>query len=260
MPTSPKLAGAGSRSLDGVLAVARSAALNVDGLLAPDVLGWFASPAEGIAAGIESVTGAEETVAALSRLAPSTLTVVEGVFAGRASWAEVRRQTADEVETCIVGCREDAGGSAVRLVWVRALLVPPAEVGHEGSIPEAGAIMQRYFDDLQDARFRDAAENFTEDTIYSHPPYGGGAERVLYVGRDALWNGFRDDRGESPVRQVITGLWQKRSRVFVEGVIEGVANGGTFLSTAQITGQGKIARYVAFYSSRRLVAAGGCVG
>ena len=102
------------------------------------------------------------------------------------------------------------------------------------------------------SRFGDAASHFTAETIYSHPPYAGGRERVLYRGRDALARGFVTDRGASPARQIISALWQRGSRVFIEGVIEGIPRGGSFFSTAQLSAEGKIARYVAFYSARRI--------
>jgi hypothetical protein len=38
----------------------------------------------------------------------------------------------------------------------------------------------------------------------------------------------------------------------IEGVIEGIPDCGTFFSTAQITPEGEIARYVAFYSATRI--------
>jgi len=60
--------------------------------------------------------------------------------------------------------------------------------------------------------------------------------------------------GPSPARQIITDCWQRGGRVFVEGIIEGIPDGGTFFSTAQITQEGEIARYVAFYSATRIPA------
>ena len=44
------------------------------------------------------------------------------------------------------------------------------------------------------------------------------------------------------MRQVISTFSQHGDRAFVEGVIEGISNGGTFFSTAQITSGGEIAR------------------
>jgi hypothetical protein len=40
--------------------------------------------------------------------------------------------------------------------------------------------------------------------------------------------------------------------VFVEGIIEGIPNGGTFFATGQMSPEGEIARYVAFYSATRI--------
>ena len=40
--------------------------------------------------------------------------------------------------------------------------------------------------------------------------------------------------------------------MFVEGVIDGIPHGGAFVS-AQLTARGEIARYVAFYSARRML-------
>ena len=239
-------------------------------VLAPDVWAWMSSPEQGLAAAIESVRGANDTANALASLAPSSITVVGAVHSDDACWVEVTRAGDGEPETCIAGLTYDGAGAVARLVWLRAPLVPvhgrdaprlPAATGGDLSTgaddPPARAqdgrpILERYFADLVSSSFTAAAAHFTVDTIYSHPPYGGGTERVLYSGREALVRGFVTDRGPSPVRQVITGLWQRGGRMFVEGVIEGIPNGGTFFSTAQLSPDGEIARYVAFYSARRI--------
>ena len=160
-------------------------------------------------------------------------------------WAEVTRAGDREPpETCIVGLTCDEVGAVSRLVWLRAPLAPPWNDDEEASVADGRPVLERYLADLQQSRFREAAAHFTADTLYSHPPYAGGTERVLFQGREALANGFATERGPSPVRQVITDLWQR--------VIEGIPNGGTFFSTAQITSGGEIARYVAFYSAERI--------
>ncbi|MBV8219653.1 MAG: hypothetical protein JO325_14400 [Solirubrobacterales bacterium] len=146
----------------------------------------------------------------------------------------------------------DTAGAASRLVWLRAPLDPAGQANTENAAPDGRPILERYFADLMSSRFRDAALHFAGDTIYSHPPYAGGNERVLYRGREALERGFVTDRGPSPVRQIISGLWQQGNRVFVEGVVEGIPHGGSFFATAQLSAEGKIARYVAFYSARRI--------
>ncbi len=235
--------------------------------LAPDVQTWLASPSQGLAAGIESVHGAAATIDALARLAPSGLTVVAAVTSEDCCWAEIARRGGGEPETCLAGLTYGATGLLTRLVWLRAPLVAGREVDGagaasdgqtpdgrtgDGRTPDGRTILERYFADLSNSRFREAAANFTVDTLYSHPPYAGGTERVLFDGREALWRGFVELRGPSPVRQIITGFWQQAERVFVEGVIEGIPNGGSFFATGQISPEGEIARYVAFYSAQRI--------
>ena len=232
--------------------------------LAPEVQTWLASPSQGLMAGIDSVHGAEATIDALARLAPSGLTVVGAVASEDACWAEIARRGEGEPETCLAGLTYGATGQVTRLVWLRAPLVAGGEVdgaarevdgaggASGGRTPDGRTILETYFADLTNSRFREAAGNFTVDTLYSHPPYAGGTERVLFDGREALWRGFVELRGPSPVRQIITGFWQQGERVFIEGVIEGIPNGGTFFATGQISAEGEIARYVAFYSSQRV--------
>jgi hypothetical protein len=220
--------------------------------LAPDVQAWLASPEQGLKAGIDSVHGVEATIDALERLAPSGLTVVGAVASEHASWAEIERRGEGEPETCLAGLTYDATGQVTRLVWLRAPLVPGREVGGADASLDGRATLERYFADLTNSRFREAAGNFTVDTLYSHPPYAGGMERVLFDGREALRRGFVELRGPNPVRQIITGCWQRGDRVFVEGVIVGIPNGGTFFATGQISPEGEIARYVAFYSGQRV--------
>jgi hypothetical protein len=113
-------------------------------------------------------------------------------------------------------------------------------------------VLEGYFAALMNSRFGEAAAHFTRDTLYSHPPYAGGNERVLFRGREALLRGFVELRGPSPARQIVTGFWQQGDRVFLEGIIEGIPNGGSFFSTADISRGGEIARYVAFYSATRI--------
>jgi hypothetical protein len=223
----------------------------VGSFLAPDVQTWVASPEQGLTAAIDSIRGAERTADALARLAPSRLTVVATVLSDDACWAEITRRRDGDAETCIAGLTYDTDRVS-RLVWLRAPLVPASEVDEEIQVPDGRPILERYFTDLMNSRFREAAAHFTSDTIYSHPPYAGGTQRVFYGGREALWHGFETERGPSPVRQVIAGFWQRGGRAFIEGVIEGIPNGGTFFSTAQISSEGEIARYVAFYSARRI--------
>src|SRR5690348_7765658 len=70
--------------------------------LATDVQTWLASPEQGLKAAIESVHGAEATIEALARLAPSGLTVIGAVASGDTCWAEIARRGEGEPETCLV--------------------------------------------------------------------------------------------------------------------------------------------------------------
>jgi hypothetical protein len=219
-------------------------------VLAIDVCTWVADPQQGAAAAVDSFDGVDATREALARLTPSELTVAAAVGTDRTCWGELTRRGDADPETCLVGLTLDATGPVRRLVLLRAPLVPP--VAAEESAPSGRPILQAYFDDLMNSRFREAAAHFSIDTLYSHPPYAGGSKRVLFSGRDALWRGFAIERGPSPVRQVITGFWQHGDRAFIEGVIEGIPDGGTFFSTAQLNSNGEITRYVAFYSARRI--------
>lgn len=236
-------------ALEKTLALAEGSGYANLSFLASDVRTLMASPEQGLRAEVEAHNGAEETARALGRLAPSTLRVVGAADSNDATWAEI---TSSEHETCVVGLSHDRAGAVSRLVWLRAPLVP-ASVGDTGNTaPDARSILERYFADLMSSRFGDAASRFTADTIYSHPPYAGGSERVLYRGRHALERGFVTDRGPSPARQIISALWQRGDRVFIEGVVDGIPHGGSFFSTAQLSAEGEIARYVAFYSARRI--------
>jgi hypothetical protein len=246
-------------ALDRVLAVAggseravRGSGRTAGGCLAPDVHAWLASPEQGLSAAIESASGAQAATDALARLAPSSLEVVGAVASDDACWAEITRRGDGELETCITGLTYGRAGRVSRLVWLRVPLAPDRGFEASDAVPEGRTILEQYFTDLTSSRFREAAAHFTVDTIYSHPPYAGGTKRVLFEGREALARGFAVERGPSPVRQIITGFWQKGDRAFVEGVIEGIPDGGTFFSTAQISAGGEIARYVAFYSATRI--------
>jgi hypothetical protein len=241
-----------SSALQPAAALASGSPETVGGFLASDVQAWLASPQQSLSSDIESVSGAEDAAAALSRLAPSNLTIIATVRSSRICWAEIDRRADGEEETCTVGLTYNDDGEVSRLVWLRVPLVPASQVDAEPSSPDARPVIECYFADLMRSQFREAAGRFSLDTIYSHPPYRGGTERVLFLGRDALWRGLVTERGPSPARQVITGFWQRHHRFFVEGVVEGIPNAGTFISTGEITPAGEIARYVAFYSSRRI--------
>jgi len=222
------------------------------GVLAPDVHAWHAGPERGLKAAIDFVQGAEAAAELLGGLAPSRVVVTAIVEGERSAWAELSCYGRGDQETCVAGLTYNAAGAVARLVWLRAPLVPACQPDVALDAPDGRPILERYFADLMSSRFAEAAAHFTPDTLYSHPPYRSGTARVLFRGREALRRGFIAERGPTPARQIITALWQRHGRVFVEGVIEGIPHGGTFFSTAQISSAGEIARYVAFYSAERI--------
>jgi ketosteroid isomerase-like protein len=242
----------GSDQLEQILALVEGSSRTHESWLARDVRTWLASPEHGLAAAVDSVSGARASTEALGRLAPSRVTVVGAVASGDACWVEVEARGEGEPETCIAGLTYEPGGGVSRLVWLRAPLVPPCKLDAGDAAPPARPVLEGYFAALMNSRFGEAAAHFTRDTLYSHPPYAGGYQRVLFRGREALRRGFVELRGPSPARQIVTGLWQQGDRVFVEGIIEGIPDGGSFFSTAEISRDGEIARYVAFYSATRI--------
>lgn len=252
--TSLHSARARERALEDTLALVEGTGRAVPDGLSPDVRAWLASPEQGLVAAVESFHGAQDVTDALARLGPSRLMVGATVISEDACWSEITRVGDDEPETCLAGLTYDAGGRVTRLIWLQAPLVPASGAGEGTAVPDARPLLERYFTDLMSSSFREAASHFTADTIYSHPPYVGGGQRVLFRGRDALRRGFETERGPSPARQIITEFWQRGARVFVEGVIEGIPDGGSFFSTAEVNAGGGIVRYVAFYVATRIPA------
>jgi hypothetical protein len=216
--------------------------------LAPDTRAWLADSGHGRRAELCVLSGADVVGSALERLDPAS-PVLEACFSTpEYCWAEVTRQN----ETCLVRCALHPGGLVRHLVLLRAPLVPSRRTGESTAAPPGRPTLERYFDDLMNARFEDAAAHFTSDTIYFHPPYSTNGEWALFRGRDALLQGWLTLRGPSPARQIITGYWQIRDRFFVQGVVDGIPHGGSFFSMGQLTNYGEISRYIAFYTARRI--------
>jgi hypothetical protein len=234
--------------------------------LSPDVTGWFSSPEQGVMFEAEHVLGPRDCSRQLVSLGPCAVAVLGSVLAEGHWWVELALAGERGPETCLAQFTLDGEERITEVVWLRASAVPGATSGtgeHSQNARGAGGsgdrsreargMLEDYFGDLQASRFDRAAQRFGADGIYSHPPYHPGEQRVLWHGRDAIRNGFTYERGDSPVRQIITDVAQSGSRAFVRGVVEGVPNGsgGTFLSTAEFSESGAITRYVAFYSAVR---------
>ena len=221
-------------------------------LLGAEVVAFLATPDQGLRAELTSLSDAAHVAVALASLGPCRLDVEAQATDGDQHWAEVTRTRRNEVETCLVGVHADPAGAATRLVWFRVGRVPDQAPADEVPAGDGRAAVDTYFHHLMHNRFAAATASFTDNCIYSHPPYRGMRDRVLCVGADALLDAFVNLRGESPVRQVVQTVVQSGRSVFVEGVVEGIPNGGTFAATARLGAGGRIERYVAFYAATRL--------
>ena len=56
----------------------------------------------------------------------------------------------------------------------------------------------------------------------------------------------------TPARATILCCVQQGSECFIEGVVDGIPNGGSFVSSVSLDDEGLIRRYVAFYSAPRV--------
>lgn len=220
--------------------------------LAEGVVGVFADRTQGIQAQATITRGRAATAEQIAALAPCEMRVEAHLVRPTSWWGEVTRRTADDVETCVLCADLDGDGNVDRLLSFRCEVIPEGNAPLRSTAASGHDALQRYFSHLGADRFEEAVAVFTPDCIYSHPPYRGAPERVLFIGSAELLDGFRNVRGPSPVRNTITRLEQDGSVVFLEGVVDGIPNGGTFVSTARLSPPGLIQRYVAFYVSERL--------
>ena len=116
---------------------------------------------------------------------------------------------------------------------------PSAWNGHD-----ARAALDTYLAHLEEGDFARAAGCFAGDALYSHPPYDATGDRVDVVGRDALRALF-ERRGRQPWRHRTIVAIQSGSHCLVEGDVEGL---GSFISSLSLDEDGRILRYVSFYT------------
>jgi SnoaL-like domain len=147
-------------------------------------------------------------------------------------------------ETLGASVRFDDDGAVARVLSFRAQLVePPApqrDSGHDGR-----AILDTYLARLEAAEFRAAADCFSDDVLYSHPPYAPGGPRVEHRGRAALAAGFAA-RGPRSWHHRVLVFAQDGDRCLVEGDVEGH---GVWLSSFSLDDDGLISRYCSFYAA-----------
>jgi ketosteroid isomerase-like protein len=117
---------------------------------------------------------------------------------------------------------------------------------------DAMAKIDEYFAALDDARFDSAAGCFSEDVVYSHPPYKdpriGGPGRATFAGRAELAAAFHR-RGRQDFDHEIVFSGQRGAHLLLEGVVHDAGGGvlGRFVSSATLDLDGLIRRYASFY-------------
>ena len=218
---------------------------------APDALHayWDGSGDETAARAIAS--GREEIRVALSAWpAPEALVAVQE---GNDGFVEGRLA---EGATFVAALQIDADRKIARCLSFHCPAVEPSP-SWSATAPQppgsARAVLDRYFESLSAGRFEDACACFSQDCLYSHPPYSAGAARAEFHGRAELLAGFENVRGVRPSRLTrIVCCVQNGSVCFIEGVVDGDPPGGSFVSSVALDSDGLIRRYVAFYSNSRV--------
>jgi hypothetical protein len=160
----------------------------------------------------------------------------------------------DRVATFCWSAQLDEDG---RLARVMCLDCAPVEPSPTWANPvaepaqDAASVLDRYFRHLGASEFPEAVACFSPDVVYDHPPYRPGTPRAVFHGRAELLDGFVNVRGPTASRQVVVSSLQTGRDCFIEGVVDGIPNGGSFVSSLTLDAEGLIQRYVAFYSPSR---------
>jgi hypothetical protein len=120
---------------------------------------------------------------------------------------------------------------------------------------EIQAQIDEYFHELDAARFENATTYFSADGMYLHPPYAPNTPRVAYAGTEELLAGF-EKRGAQTWEHFTDVSIQRGAYMMFEGhvLIDGTMEGptGCFISSATVDEDGKILRYLAFYTAPML--------
>jgi hypothetical protein len=153
------------------------------------------------------------------------------------------------VETFLASFQLHGDQIARQLVYTCSLVEPSCTWGapNSGTAPtDARALVDRYFEHLDAAEFEAAAECFSTDVLYSHPPYDPGQPRSEFRGRDELLAGFTRRRGARPKREHHIVLSpQHGTECFLEGFTIDQPVGCSFVSSLSLDADGRIQRYVA---------------
>ncbi len=151
----------------------------------------------------------------------------------------------------------DRDGSITRALVFRAQPVED-NAGTERENISGVAIQEKvdqYFAELDAARFEAATGYFSAGAFYLHPPYSPGGPRVAFRGGAEILAGFRG-RGPQDWAHLIDASIQRGAHLMFEGhaLVDGTPEGptGSFLCSATVDEEGKILRYLAFYTAPML--------
>jgi SnoaL-like domain len=128
----------------------------------------------------------------------------------------------------------------------------PTDVGADTVPADAVGAVHDYFSDLDAGRFAEAAGHFSDDVLYSHPPYRhtgiDDPQRIEFRGRAELQAAF-ERRGRASFDHEVLVAIQRGPHAMVEGVVRGLpgGGGGSFVSSLSLASDGTIRRYVSFY-------------
>ena len=167
-------------------------------------------------------------------------------------WLLEGRVESDPAETLVASftVRDDL---ITRQLVFRCELVGRPPGAQAATEHDALAAVERYFEHLEAADMPAAAECFSPDTVYSHPPYKHAPEegRAEFRGRAELLAGF-ERRGFRTVHHDLLVGAQHGSHFLVEGCTDDPPDGASFLSSVTLDADGRIDRYVALMTQPRV--------
>jgi ketosteroid isomerase-like protein len=165
----------------------------------------------------------------------------------------VESSTGEAFATFVASVQLDDDGLVGRyLSYMTAPAVVTAPSGTGPAPADAAEVVARYLEALDEGAFDEAADQFSADIVYSHPPYRhtgiDSTDRIVFRGRDELRAAFTA-RGKQRFDHRVVAIGQRGPHSLLEGVVEGLPGGGdgSFISSLTLDADGHIQRYVSFY-------------
>jgi hypothetical protein len=158
----------------------------------------------------------------------------------------------EPVHSFVAGLQLDGAGLIARYLTFRCAPTEDAAgtAMENPSGADAQAQLGAYFGKLEAGDFDAAKAYFTDDCLYSHPPYSHGSPRVEFRGHEELLAGF-ERRGKQPKQHFVPVAIQRGPHLMVEGYVwldGSTPDGGTesFISSATLAPDGRVRRYLAY--------------